>query len=68
MATTSTLTPESVLAAARSRHSVAVKAELDILQLAVDWAALNPGEDRDRHGLLGHAAAGAGRRGCADDR
>ena len=39
-----------------------------MLQLAVDWAALNPGEDRDRHGLLGHAPVGAGRRGCADDR
>src|SRR3954454_18535809 len=47
MATTATLTREQVLAVARKRHEVAVKAEIDKLQLAVEWALLNPGEQVD---------------------
>ncbi len=47
MATTGTLTREQVLSVARKRHAVAVKAEIDKLQLAVEWAALNPGEPVD---------------------
>ncbi|GAA4369848.1 HNH endonuclease [Nocardioides caricicola] len=44
MTTTSTLTREQVLKAARNRHEAAVKAEIDKLQLAVEWAELNPGD------------------------
>lgn len=47
MTSTSTLTREQVLKAARLRHAAAVKAEIDKLQLAVDWADLNPGEPVD---------------------
>ncbi|WP_243058179.1 HNH endonuclease signature motif containing protein [Nocardioides sp. SR21] len=44
MTTTSTLTREQVLKVARQRQAAAVKAEIDKLQLAVEWAALNPGD------------------------
>src|SRR5215218_2210550 len=47
MTTTSTLTREQVLKVARKRHAAAVKAEVDKLQLAVEWAALHPGEPVD---------------------
>src|SRR5215218_11096413 len=47
MTTTSTLTREQVLKVARKRHAAAVKAEIDKLQLAVEWAALNPGDPVD---------------------
>lgn len=47
MTTTSTLTREQVLKAARKRQAAAIKAEIDKLQLAVEWAALNPGDPVD---------------------
>ncbi|GAA4371547.1 HNH endonuclease [Nocardioides caricicola] len=43
METTSTLTREQVLNVARARHAAAMEAEVDKLQLAVDWAELHPG-------------------------
>jgi hypothetical protein len=47
MRPTSTLTAESVLAAARRRHAAATKAEIDKLQLAVEWVLLHPGDEVD---------------------
>src|SRR3954454_1886762 len=47
MTSTSTPTRERVLTVARKRHANAVKAEIDKLQLAVEWAALHPGEPVD---------------------
>ena len=47
MTTTGTLAREQVLEAARIRHAAAVQAEIDKLRLAVEWAALNPGEPVD---------------------
>ncbi|WP_243060589.1 HNH endonuclease signature motif containing protein [Nocardioides sp. SR21] len=48
MTTTSTLTREQVLKVARQRQAAAVKAEIDKLHLAVEWAALNPGDVVDQ--------------------
>lgn len=47
MTSTSTRTREQVLDAARERHQVVTQAEADKLQLAVEWAALNPGDPVD---------------------
>ena len=38
---------ESVLAATRKRHAAATKAEIDKLQLAVEWVLLHPGAEVD---------------------
>ena len=47
MTKTSTLTREQVLKVAQKSQAAAVRAEIDKLQLAVEWAALNPGEPVD---------------------
>ncbi len=41
------MTAESVLAAARDRHVVVMRAEIDKLRLAVEWVRLHPGEEVD---------------------